>query len=79
MLLWFNEFGVPLALGDRGEPGASVLLSRFLSGLLFEIEPTDPVTFVAVGVVLATVALLAALISARRATRVEPIDALRVE
>ena len=58
---------------------ASVLLSRFLSGLLFEIEPTDPLTFVAVGMVLAAVALLAAFVPARRATRVDPIDALRAE
>ena len=58
---------------------ASVLLSRFLSGLLFEIEPTDPLTFVAVGTVLAAVALLAAFVLARRAIRVDPIDALRAE
>ena len=57
---------------------ASVMLSRLLSGL-FEIEPTDPLTFVAVGTVLAGVALLAAYIPARRATRVDPIDALRAE
>ena len=58
---------------------ASVMLSRLLSGLLFEIEPTDPSTFVVVGMVLAGVALLAAYIPARRATRVDPIDALRAE
>ncbi len=58
---------------------ASIGLSRLLSGLLFEIEPTDPVTFVSVGAVLAAVALLAAFVPARRATRVDPIDALRVE
>ena len=58
---------------------ASVLLSRSLSGLLFEIEPTDPLTFVAVGMVLAAVALLATFVPARRATRVDPIDALRAE
>ena len=58
---------------------ASVLLSRFLSGLLFEIEPTDPTTFVVVGVLLSGVALLAAFVPARRATRVDPIDALRAE
>ncbi len=72
--------GVRLVLGGLLLGGvASVLLSRFLSGLLFEIEPTDPVTFVAVGAVLAAVALLAAFIPARRATRVDPIDALRAE
>ena len=59
--------------------GASFILSRFLSGLLFEIQPTDPVTFVTVGSVLAAVALVAAFIPARRATRVDPIDALRAE
>jgi predicted permease len=58
---------------------ASVLLSRLLSGLLFEIEPTDPLTFVAVATVLAVVALIAAFVPARRATRVDPIDALRAE
>ena len=58
---------------------ASIMLSQFLSGLLFEIEPTDPVTFLAVGAVLAAVALVAAFVPARRATRVDPIDALRAE
>ena len=58
---------------------AFIMLSQFLSGLLFEIEPTDPVTFLAVGAVLAAVALLAAFVPARRATRVDPIDALRAE
>jgi predicted permease len=58
---------------------ASVLLSRLLSGLLFEVEPTDPVTFIAVATVLAAVALIAAFVPARRATRVDPIDALRAE
>ena len=72
--------GVRLVLGALLLGGvASVLLSRFLSGLLFEIEPTDPLTFVAVGMVLAAVALLATFVPARRATRVDPIDALRAE
>jgi putative ABC transport system permease protein len=72
--------GARLVLGALLLGGvASVMLSRLLSGLLFEIEPTDPLTFVAVGTVLAAVALLAAYIPARRATRVDPIDALRAE
>ena len=72
--------GARLVLGALVLGGAaSVLLSRFLSGLLFEIEPSDPATFVAVGTVLAGVALLAAYIPARRAIRVDPIDALRAE
>ena len=58
---------------------ASMMLSGLLSGLLFEIQPTDPVTFVAVAVVLSGVALLAAFVPARRATRADPIDALKAE
>ena len=72
--------GARLVLGALLLGGvASVMLSGFLSGLLFEIQPTDPVTFVAVAVVLSGVALLAAFIPARRATRVDPIDALKAE
>lgn len=52
--------------------------SRVLSGMLFEIEGTDPLTFVLIVVALALVALLAAMVPARRATRVEPMAALRV-
>jgi putative ABC transport system permease protein len=58
---------------------ASMVLSRFLAGLLFEIEPTDPVTFVTVGAVLAAVALFASFVPALRATRVDPLEALRAE
>lgn len=54
-------------------------LSRFLTGLLFGVRPTDPATYLMVGVVLATVAVLAAWVPARRATRVDPMEALRAE
>jgi len=54
-------------------------LSRFLTDLLFGVRPTDPVTYLVVGVVLATVAVIAAWIPARRATRVDPMEALRAE
>jgi putative ABC transport system permease protein len=58
---------------------ASLGLTRVLSGLLFRIAPTDPTTFAAVGTLLLTVALLATLIPARRAARVDPLIALRNE
>jgi ABC-type antimicrobial peptide transport system permease subunit len=56
---------------------AALALSRVLSGLLFEIEPTDPLTLVAVTAVLGLVALLASWLPARRAARVHPVEALR--
>jgi predicted permease len=61
--------------------GGSVALgvSRFLRGLLFEISPLDPLTFVATGVFLASVVLAASYLPARRAARVEPVEALRWE
>ncbi|MBM4184614.1 MAG: ABC transporter permease [Gemmatimonadetes bacterium] len=58
---------------------AAALLSRFLADLLFGVRPTDPMTYVLVGAMLATVAVLAAWIPARRATRVDPMEALRAE
>ena len=57
--------------------GGSFLLTRVLGGLLFEIEPTDPTTLVAVSTLLLVVAAGACFIPARRATLVQPIIALR--
>jgi putative ABC transport system permease protein len=56
---------------------AAALLSRFVSHMLFRVSPTEPVVYVvAIGIVLAA-AMLAAWIPARRATRVDPLEALR--
>jgi ABC-type antimicrobial peptide transport system permease subunit len=59
-----------------GVAGA-VAMTRVLAKFLFEVRPTDPVTFVVVVLLLVVVALLAGLLPARRATRVDPLVALR--
>jgi putative ABC transport system permease protein len=56
---------------------ASVGLTRFLSSLLFNISPTDPLTFALISILLGGVALLACYLPARRATRIDPLSAMR--
>jgi ABC-type antimicrobial peptide transport system permease subunit len=58
---------------------AAFFLSRTMATMLFSINPTDPVTFAAVAGILGGVAMLASYLPARRATRVDPIVALRAE
>lgn len=58
--------------------GAAVS-SRLITSLLFGVSPTDPATFAAISILMVTVALLACCIPARRATKIDPLDALRYE
>jgi putative ABC transport system permease protein len=58
---------------------AAIVVTRWMSSILFDVKPTDRLTFVAVAVVLGTVAILASYVPARRAMRVDPLVALRHE
>ena len=58
---------------------AAALLTRLMSSLLFEVNPVDPVTYVAVSASLIAAALLASYLPALRATKVDPVEALRAE
>jgi putative ABC transport system permease protein len=58
---------------------SAVALSRVLSNLLFGVSATDPLTFAALSAVLIVVALAASWLPALRATRIDPLDALRTE
>ncbi len=59
--------------------GASYLITQFLRSLLYGITPTDPLTFTVVALLLLATALVACWIPARRASRVDPMIALRAE
>jgi ABC-type antimicrobial peptide transport system permease subunit len=66
---------IGVALGLLG----SFALTRVLQKLLYEVKPSDPLTFVAVTALLALVVLLASYLPARRASQIDPMEALRYE
>ena len=58
---------------------AALGLTRLMTSMLFDVRPADPMTFVAVSLLLAVVALVSSYLPARRAAKVEPMKALRYE
>ena len=81
-----NILGMILAQGSTlalmgiaiGAAGA-LALTAMIKSLLFQVTPTDPMTFVVVALVLAATAVLASYVPARRAARIDPVEALRSE
>jgi ABC-type antimicrobial peptide transport system permease subunit len=71
----FALTGIGIALGLSG----AAALTRYLAGMLFGLAPRDPVTFITASCLFVAVALLASYVPARRATRVDPLVALRCE
>ncbi len=67
--------GIGVAIGLVGAIG----VTRFLRTLLFGISPFDPVSFLGVAVVLTVIALIASYLPARRASKIDPVEALRAE
>ncbi len=66
-----------VAIGITGGLAAAIPLARFLSTLLYGVSPIDPATYAAVSLMLIAAALLATYLPTRRATRIEPVEALR--
>jgi ABC-type antimicrobial peptide transport system permease subunit len=70
---WLSGFGIAAGLL------LAALAASSLRGLLFSVSPWDPATMAAIAVLLAVTSLVASLIPARRAARVDPMEALRAE
>jgi ABC-type antimicrobial peptide transport system permease subunit len=68
-----------IALGGLMGLGLALAISRLFESLLFSVGPSDPVSYIGVALILALVALVATLVPARSATKVDPIVALRCE
>jgi putative ABC transport system permease protein len=77
--LVIREGMIPVALGMACGLAAGLVLTRLLASLVFQVNVTDPVTFLAVALVLAVTALISTYLPAQWATEVNPVEALRAE
>ena len=71
--LWLTTIGIAIGIG------IALILTRVMSAFLFGVGPMDPITYAAVSAVLAGMTLVATYLPARRASRVDPVVALRAE
>jgi putative ABC transport system permease protein len=74
-----RQSGLPVVVGVLAGLAMAAALTPLLSGLLYGVRPSDPLTYGAISLVLAAVGILACYIPARRATKVDPMIALRCE
>jgi putative ABC transport system permease protein len=72
-----GQAAIVTSIGIACGLAGALLLARFMSTLVFDISTRDPITFAIVPLVLLAVAAVAALVPARRASRVDPVEALR--
>jgi ABC-type antimicrobial peptide transport system permease subunit len=76
----FVRHGLVLAcIGIAVGAGVAAGVTRLMASLLFQVSPLDGTTYVAVSLVLATAAVLASYLPARRAAALDPVEALRAE
>jgi putative ABC transport system permease protein len=79
VLMMLRKALLPVGLGLVAGLAAALAMSRTLAGLLYGISSTDPATYSCVSLFLLAVAALATYVPARRATRIDPLVALRCE
>ncbi len=77
MVIWQGT--APALVGLAGGFVGALALGRIIAGILYQVEPTDPLTYLATGLLLLLVVVAATAVPARRASRIAPAEALRAE